>query len=160
MSNKSAVLLLTKETPRCKIAEHILYLGDKDLTIRTVLISPAVCHSSISFCSKEKTAVFHPAERAIACQLLSTEQSSNARAKRRAGGDCLRHCPPRQSSVGGFVGGGISPSPLALAAASTASSQYLSTYSASPPAWTTSFNWLSLCKQRQLNSPLPSVPTN
>ena len=49
------------------------------------MISCAVCCSSISSCFREKTAVCHPAERVIACQLLSTEQSPNARAKRRAG---------------------------------------------------------------------------
>lgn len=51
----------------------------------SVLISSVLCHCSISSCSREKTAVCHPVERVIARQLLFTEQSPNARAKRRAG---------------------------------------------------------------------------
>lgn len=50
--------------------------------------------------------------------------------------------PTQAINCWGFVGGGISPSSLALPAVSTASSQYLSAYSASPPTWTTSLNWL------------------
>lgn len=78
--------------------------------------------------------------------------SSRLMPEQRGGqGGLPRHCPPRQSTVGGFVGGGISPSPLALSAASAASSQYLSAYSANPPTWTTSLNWLPPYKLHLLN---------
>jgi len=63
---------------------------------------------------------------------------ASCQSKEAGKGDCLRHCPPRQSTVGGFVGGGISLSPLTLPGASAASSQYLSAY---PSTWTASLNW-------------------
>lgn len=78
--------------------------------------------------------------------------SSRLMPELRAGQGGLPPTLPTQAiNCWGFVGGGISLSPLALPAASAASSQYLSAYSASPPTWTTSLDWLPPYKPYMLN---------
>lgn len=69
---------------RINISEHILS-GDKDRQSRLSWYPLQSATAPFLLALGEKPAVCHPAERVIACQLLSTEQSPNARAKRRAG---------------------------------------------------------------------------